>query len=246
MREVVLFADTFNIYFEPENLTAARRVLEAAGYVVQIAQVKNVSRPLCCGRTFLATGMLDEAKKEARRTIDALMPFVERGIAVVGLEPSCLLTLRDEFIAMFPESKTEQLAASSFLLEEFLVREKNAGRLILNLKPLDKKHALLHGHCHQKAFGVMSSVEEVLSWIPELSTVTIESSCCGMAGAFGYEAAHFDVSMKMGELALLPKVRAADADTIIVADGTSCRHQIHDGAKKYSLHVAVILANALA
>ena len=98
----------------------------------------------------------------------------------------------------------------------------------------------------KRAFGVMSSVEEVLSWIPELSTATIESSCCGMAGEFGYEAAHYDVSMKMGELALLPKVRSADANTIIVADGTSCRHQIHDGAKKVSLHVAVVLANALA
>jgi FAD/FMN-containing dehydrogenase/Fe-S oxidoreductase len=246
LREVVLFVDTFNNYFEPENLIAARRVFEAAGYFVHIAKVKNESRPLCCGRTFLATGMVDEAKKEARRTIDALMPFVERGIAIVGLEPSCLLTLRDEFMAMFPEPQTEKLAANSFLLEEFLVREKNADRLNLNLKPLDKKHALLHGHCHQKAFGVMSSVEEVLSWIPELKTVTIESSCCGMAGAFGYEAAHYDVSMKMGELALLPKVRSADADTIIVADGTSCRHQIEDGAKKYSMHVAVVLANALA
>jgi FAD/FMN-containing dehydrogenase/Fe-S oxidoreductase len=245
-REVVLFADTFNNYFEPENLVAARRVLEAAGYAIHVAQVKNESRPLCCGHTFLASGMVDEAKKEARRTIDALMPFVERGIAVVGLEPSCLLTLRDEFIAMFPEPKTEKLAANSFLLEEFLVREKNAGRLNLNLKPLDKKHALLHGHCHQKAFGVMSSVEEVLSWIPELNTATIESSCCGMAGAFGYETVHFDVSMKMGELSLLPKVRNADIDTLIVADGTSCRHQIHDGAKKVSVHVAVVLASALA
>jgi FAD/FMN-containing dehydrogenase/Fe-S oxidoreductase len=246
LHEVVLFADTFNNYFEPENLVAARSVLKAAGYVVHIARVKNESRLLCCGRTFLATGMVDEAKKEARRTIDALMPFVERGIAVVGLEPSCLLTLRDEFIAMFPEPKTEKLAANSFLLEEFLVREKNAGRLNLKLKPIEKKHALLHGHCHQKAFGVMSSVEEVLSWVPELKTATIESSCCGMAGAFGYEAAHFDVSMKMGELSLLPKARGADIDTLIVADGTSCRHQIHDGAKKYSVHVAAVLATALA
>ncbi len=250
VHEVVIFTDTFNNYFEPENLVAARRVLEAAGYFVHIAKVKNESRPLCCGRTFLATGMVDEAKKEARRTIDELMPFVERGVAVVGLEPSCLLTLRDEFIAMFPEPKTERLAANAFLLEEFLVREKNAGRLNLSLnlklKPLDKKHALLHGHCHQKAFGVMGSVEEVLSWIPGLKTETIESSCCGMAGAFGYEARHYDVSMKMGELALLPKVRGADADTIIVADGTSCRHQIHDGAKKYSMHIALVLANALA
>jgi FAD/FMN-containing dehydrogenase/Fe-S oxidoreductase len=246
VREVVLFSDTFNNYFEAENLVAARSVLEAAGYAVHIAQAKNESRPLCCGRTFLAVGMVDEAKKEARRTIDALMPFVERGVAVVGLEPSCLLTLRDEFMSMFPAPETEKLAANSFLFEEFLVREKNAGRLDLKLKAIDKKRALLHGHCHQKAFGAMSSVEQVLSWIPELNTATIESSCCGMAGAFGYEAAHYDVSMKMGELALLPQVRNADVDTLIVADGTSCRHQIHDGTKKYSAHVAVVLACALA
>jgi FAD/FMN-containing dehydrogenase/Fe-S oxidoreductase len=246
LREVVLFADTFNNYFEPENLVAARRVLEAAGYFVHITRVKNESRPLCCGRTFLAVGMLDEAKKEARRTIDALMPFVERGVAVVGLEPSCLLTLRDEFMSMFPAPETEKLAANSFLFEEFLVREKNAGRLDLKLKTIDKKRALLHGHCHQKAFGAMNSVEQVLSWIPELNTTTIESSCCGMAGAFGYEAAHYDVSMKMGELQLLPQIRNADINTLVIADGTSCRHQIYDGTKKYSAHVAVVLARALA
>ena len=247
-REVVLFADTFNNYFEPENLTAARRVLASAGYVVHIAAAHNEARPLCCGRTFLATGMVDQAKEEARRTIDALMPYVERGVAVVGLEPSCLLTLRDEFIALFPGEEADKLAKNAFLFEEFLVREKHAGRFALNLKPLDTTkttQALLHGHCHQKAFGVMSSVEEVLSWIPALKTTTIESSCCGMAGAFGYEAAHYDVSMKMGELALLPAVRNADANTLIVADGTSCRHQIEDGAGKSARHVAIVLASAL-
>ncbi len=247
-REVVLFADTFNNYFEPENLIAARRVLTSAGYVVHVATAANQARSLCCGRTFLATGMVDKATEEARRTIDALWPYVQRGVAVVGLEPSCLLTLRDEFIALFPGEETEKLAKNAFLFEEFLVREKHAGRFELNLKPLDitkTTQALLHGHCHQKAFGVMSSVEEVLSWIPALKTTTIESSCCGMAGAFGYEAAHYDVSMKMGELALLPTVRNADANTLIVADGTSCRHQIEDGAGKSAQHVAIVLASAL-
>lgn len=245
MLEVVLFADTFNNYFEPENLVAARRVLTAAGYTVHIAAAPDQSRPLCCGRTFLATGMVDQAKAEARRTIDALMPFVRRGVEVVGLEPSCLLTLRDEFMAIFPGPEAEQLAASAFLFEEFLVREKNAGRLKLNLKPLAAKQALLHGHCHQKAFGAMGSVEQVLSWIPGLNTTAIESSCCGMAGAFGYEAAHYEVSMKMGELSLLPKVRNADPAIVIVADGTSCRHQIKDGTQKQASHVAIVLADAL-
>jgi Fe-S oxidoreductase len=131
------------------------------------------------------------------------------------------------------------------LIEEFLVREKRAGRLTLALHAITSKQALLHGHCHQKAFGVMSDVEEVLSWIPELKTNAIESSCCGMAGAFGYEAEHIEVSMKMGELSLLPAVRAAPPDTLIIADGTSCRHQIQDGALRDAVHVAQVLASAL-
>jgi FAD/FMN-containing dehydrogenase/Fe-S oxidoreductase len=244
-REVVLFADTFNQYFERENLVAAHNVLAGAGYRVQIAVARDGLRPLCCGRTFLATGMVDEAKHEARRTIDALRPYVDRGVAIVGLEPSCLLTLRDEFVSMFPGEETQALSRNAFLFEEFLVREKKAGRLHLDLAPLQSTKALLHGHCHQKAFGVMSSVEEVLSWIPGLSTQAIESSCCGMAGTFGYEAEHFEVSMKMGELSLLPAVRGAGPDTLIVADGTSCRHQIHDGAGKEAVHVAVVLERAL-
>ena len=243
--EVVLLADTFNTYFESENAFAAHRVLVAAGYRVHLVSAADGPRPLCCGRTFLATGMVDEAKLEARRTIAALKPYIERGVAVVGLEPSCLLTLRDEFKSMLPCADADQLAASAFLFEEFLVREKAAGRLKLDLQSIPANTALLHGHCHQKAFDMMSSVEQVLSWIPGLKTSTIESSCCGMAGAFGYEARHFDVSMKMGELALLPAVRKADASTLIVADGTSCRHQIADGTGKSAQHVAVVLAQAL-
>ena len=241
----MLLADTFNTYFESENAFAAHRVLVAAGYRVHLVSAADGPRPLCCGRTFLATGMVDEAKLEARRTIAALKPYIERGVAVVGLEPSCLLTLRDEFKSMLPCADADQLAASAFLFEEFLVREKAAGRLKLDLQAIPASTALLHGHCHQKAFDMMSSVEQVLSWIPGLKTSTVESSCCGMAGAFGYEARHFDVSMKMGELALLPAVRKADASTLIVADGTSCRHQIADGTGKSAQHVAVVLAQAL-
>ena len=251
-KEVVLFADTFNNYFEADNLAAARQVLEAAGYTVhvaqatQAAQAADTKRPLCCGRTYLATGMVNQAKAEARRTIDALTPYVDRGVAVVGLEPSCLLTLRDEFQSLWPDATTKQLAENAYLLEEFLVREKRAGRLNLSLQPIAQKQALLHGHCHQKAFGIMSDVEEVLSWIPDLNCTTIESSCCGMAGAFGFEAEHIDVSLKMGELSLLPAVRSAETDTLIIADGTSCRHQIHDGTAREAVHVASVLATALA
>jgi Fe-S oxidoreductase len=243
-REVLLFVDTFNNYMEPENAAAARDVLEAAGYTVHFNS-RAGERPLCCGRTYLAAGMVDEAKAEARRSLDALLPYVERGVAVVGLEPSCLLSLRVEVLNYGYGAEAEWLAASSFLFEEFLVREKAAGRLALDLKPLACDSALVHGHCHQKAFDAVRPVQTVLGWIPQLQVSMIESSCCGMAGSFGYEAEHYDASQAMGELSLFPAVRKAGADTLLVADGTSCRHQIEDGTDRQAIHVARVLASAL-
>ena len=242
-KEVLLFVDTFNNYVEPENARAARRVLEAAGYTVRL-NVKPNERPLCCGRTFLAAGRVEEAKAEAKRTLDALLPYVERGVSIVGLEPSCLLSLRDEFLAYGYGDEAMRLSKASYLFEEFLVREKAAQRLSLALKPLACSKALVHGHCHQKAFDVMGSVRTVLGWIPQLEVSMIESSCCGMAGSFGYEAEHYGASMAMAELSLLPAVRQA-RDAVIVADGTSCRHQIADGAQTEAVHVARVLADAL-
>ncbi len=243
--EVVLFADTFNRYFESENARAALRVLQAAGYHVHLAQSGKGERPLCCGRTFLAAGLIDEAKQEARRTLDALRPFIQRGLPVIGLEPSCLLSMRDEFLAYGWGDEARQLAQQAMLFEEFLARESKAGTLQLPLKPLPQKTALLHGHCHQKAFDAVKPVQAVLALIPGLQVKLIESSCCGMAGSFGYEAKHYDISMSMAELSLLPAVRQADEDTLIVADGTSCRHQIADGANRQALHVARVLEAAL-
>jgi len=244
-REVVLLVDTFNNYFEPDNAHAALAVLQAAGYEVHVAKSADGDRPLCCGRTYLATGMLAEARAEAGRTLAALKSYVERGVPVVGLEPSCLYTLRDEFRSLLPGADAEALAARAMLFEEFLAAEHKAGKLKLALKPIEQKQALLHGHCHQKAFGAMSAVQHVLGLVPGLKVETVESSCCGMAGAFGYEAAHYAVSMKMAEAALLPAVRKATADTLLVADGTSCRHQIHDGVNKDAVHVAQVLRRAL-
>jgi len=175
----------------------------------------------------------------------ALAPYVERGVPVIGLEPSCLLTLRDEYLALLPGAATRALAAQARLFEEFLAQEHAAGRLRLPLAPM-KARALLHGHCHQKAFGAMGAVQQALALIPDLQVMTIESGCCGMAGAFGYEAAHYDVSLRMGELALLPAVRAANRDTVLVADGTSCRQQIRDGAGRRAIHAAQLLRRALA
>jgi Fe-S oxidoreductase len=164
-----------------------------------------------------------------------------RGVPVIGLEPSCLLSFRDEVPALLKGKAIDALTGQALLLEEFLAREHKEGRLKLPLGPLAKK-ALLHGHCHQKAFNAMGAVESVLKLIPELSVETVESSCCGMAGSFGYDAATIDVSLKMGELSLLPAVRKAPTDALIVADGTSCRHQIHDGSEREALHVARVLA----
>jgi len=243
--EVVLFADTFNTYFEPENARAAQCVLEAAGYHVHVAQAEDGPRPLCCGRTFLAAGLVDEAKAEAHRMLAALKPYVERGVPIVGLEPSCLFTLRDEFEAMLPGDDTKALSAQAYLFEEFIAREAEKGSFALPLKALPTSKALLHGHCHQKAFAAMGAVEKVLRLVPDLDVETIQSSCCGMAGAFGYNADTYDVSMKMAEMSLLPAVREAAPDTLLVADGTSCRHQIADGANREAIHVARILERAL-
>jgi len=239
-QDVVLLADTFNTWFEPENLRAACQVLEAADYRVNI--VSAGKKNLCCGRTYLAAGMIEKAKKEAQNTIDALLPWAEKGVPVIGLEPSCLLTLRDEYKSLLPGAASDTVASRALLIEEFILQE--APQLTWKLTAPAKK-ALVHGHCHQKALGVFSSVQKTLNLIPDLSVEVIESSCCGMAGAFGYSRDTAEVSVKMAELDLLPAVRNATDDTIIVADGTSCRHQIADGSSRQALHVVQVLAMAL-
>jgi len=170
--------------------------------------------------------------------------LAEAGVAIVGLEPSCLLTLRDETLVMGLGEKAVTIAKQALMFEEFIARECSAGRFQLTLKPAGRP-ILLHGHCHQKAFGVVSPILEVLQLIPGAKPELIESSCCGMAGSFGYEASHYEVSMAMAEASLLPAIRKA-SDAIVVADGTSCRHQIADGAGREAIHVARLLASLLA
>jgi len=245
-RAVVLLVDTFNRWFEPENARAAERVLRRAGYDVLPIPAPDDGRPLCCGRTFLAAGLVDQARAEARRTIAALEPFVENGIPIVGLEPSCLLTLRDEFTVLLPGKESAALAKSAFLFEEFVAGEIAAKRFALAVSALPERAALVHGHCHQKAFNTVGAVEAALRLVPNLDVKSFDATCCGMAGAFGYEAEHYDMSMKIGELAVLPAVRGAGVDTLIVAGGTSCRHQIGDGAGRQAQHLARILDRASA
>ena len=237
-KQVILFTDTFNRWMEPEIPRAALRVLTRAGYQVITAALSG--RPLCCGRTYLAAGMIDKARAEAERTLDALLPHVRAGVPVIGLEPSCLLTLRDEFLTLLPGEGARLLSENAFLLEEFIAREARAGRLNLALHAQPVK-AHLHGHCHQKSAGVMGDMGAALALVPGLDVQNIESSCCGMAGAFGYQSETLDISFKMGELSLLPSVRAAAAEDIIIANGTSCRHQIHDGTGRRARHIAEVL-----
>jgi FAD/FMN-containing dehydrogenase/Fe-S oxidoreductase len=246
-KPVVLFVDTFNGTFEAGNALAALQVLQTAGYTVHVAtKAKPDGKHLCCGRTYLANGMIDEAKVKAREVVAALLPFAEKGIAIVGLEPSCLLTLRDEMLVMGLGPDAQTISDQALLFEEFLAREAAAGRLDLlksQLKATDQA-ILLHGHCHQKAFGAVSPIIDVLKLIPGAKPELIESSCCGMAGSFGYEASHYEVSMQMAELSLLPAVRK-QPDAIVVADGTSCRHQIRNGTQRVAIHVAELLARQL-
>jgi FAD/FMN-containing dehydrogenase/Fe-S oxidoreductase len=243
-KEVVLFADTFNTYFEPDNLRAAVRVLTAAGYGVHVPTAAN-GRALCCGRTYLATGMVARARARSRELVAVLTPLVARGACIVGLEPSCVLGLRDELRALLPGDSSAAVAGAALTFAEFVTRERAAGRWQLAFKPVPYARALVHGHCHQKAFGVAPDIVAVLQLVPGLTADLIEASCCGMAGAFGYAPAHLDVSRRMAEAALLPAVRRATADTVIVADGTSCREQIRDGSERRALHVARILAEAI-
>jgi FAD/FMN-containing dehydrogenase/Fe-S oxidoreductase len=249
-RAVVLWVDTFNRAYDREIVDAAIRVLVAGGYRVHLPKATDGStRPLCCGRTFYSSGLVDEAKREAVRTLTALAPHLDRGTPIIGLEPSCLYSFRDEMTALGLGALglgelAGKAAGQAVILEEFLAAEVAAGRLSLKLGSVASR-ALVHGHCHQKAFAGMGAVETTLRLVPGLAVEVIESSCCGMAGAFGYQAETIDVSLKMAELSLLPAVRAAPADALIVADGTSCRHQIHDGSGRQPLHVAQVLAMAL-
>jgi len=243
-REVVLFADTFNRIYERENLDAALRVLVDGGYRVHIPRPASGSRPLCCGRTYLSAGLVDNARAELDRLVATYAPFAARGVPIIGLEPSCLLTLRDELLSLRSDETAKAISAHALLFEEFLVREAQAGRLKLPLGSIAGK-VLLHGHCHQKSFGAFKPVEQLLRLIPDLTVEIVESSCCGMAGAFGYGAETYQASIEMAELSLLPAIRRADPATIVVADGTSCRHQIKDGTERPALHAARVLAMSL-
>jgi len=247
---VVLLADTFNAYFEDENLQAALKVLNAAGYRVHIPHKSQshekpqaehgCAKEFCCGRTYLAAGMVDKAKATLGELVDHLAPYADKNIPIIGLEPSCLFTLKDEALVMGFGDRAIIVSKQAQLLEEFLVNEAKAGNLKLNLKAADKA-VLFHGHCHQKSFAAVTPAMELLKLIPNAEPKLIDSSCCGMAGSFGYEVEHIEVSKQMAEMSLLPSIRKSP-DSWVVADGTSCRHQIADGTQREAVHIARIIA----
>jgi Fe-S oxidoreductase len=247
-KDVILFVDTFALHFDPEIASAAHEVLTAAGYNVTFLQAladdEEPERALCCGRTYLSLGQVEAARYEAQRLHRALRPALAAGTPIVGLEPSCILSLRDDHLKLWLGEEAIALSKQVYLFEEFIAKEHDRKRFTLEFKALPKGKTLVHGHCHQKAVGAMKSLRKVLRLIPEFEFEFIEASCCGMAGSFGLEAEHADISMQMAELDLLPALRAAP-DATILANGFSCRHQIREGVNRPSLHVALLLRDAL-
>jgi Fe-S oxidoreductase len=242
-REVLLFADTFNAYFDIGALHAAADVLAASGFLVRPLLPPAGERPYCCGRTFLETGLVDEARREARRLAAAVAPFIERGVPLVGLEPACLLTIRDEFAGLL-DSGAERLAANAKLFEEVMTE----GKALANLKPQlhdIEADALMFSHCHQRAFGTAGLARQVAGVVPGLTVREGDITCCGMGFSFGYRPEVVPVSLQMGEQALFPQIRRTGRDTLLLADGFACRKQIQDGTGRNARHTAVLLKLAL-
>lgn len=235
--QVVFFADTFLNYNYPAIGQAAVAVLEAAGYEVILP------RRSCCGRSLISQGLLWAAKKQARRNLELLWPYLEQGLPVVGCEPSCLLTLRDDYPDLLADERAVRLAEHTFLLEEFLQREMERG-LELPLREMPGR-VLFHGHCHQKSLVGTAPTLAVLRAVPGLEVEEIDSGCCGMAGAFGYEAEHYELSLAIGRQRLFPAIEAAGEEVLIAVSGVSCRQQIEQGTGRQARHWVEILAQAL-
>jgi len=235
---VVLLNDTYMNYNYPEIGKAAVALLEAAGLRVILSDTK------CCGRPMISKGLLDDATANAVSNIDQLHAYAEQGIPVIGCEPSCLLTFRDEYPELVRDEKAKKVAANSFMIDEFLIKLQEDGKLQLNLGKLEKK-VLFQAHCHQKADMGTATSMEALRLASGYQVELINAGCCGMAGSFGYEKEHYDISMKIGEEALFPAIRAKDNDWEIAVMGVSCRQQVEDGTGRKARHLVEVLADAL-
>lgn len=250
--KLVLFVDCYSRHYQPDIAKATIELLQAGGCEVQLVyplpNASDPDRPLCCGRTYLAQGLVKQAREEALRVINSLLPWIEQGYPVVGLEPSCLLAIRDDYRALGLGDAADKISRQSWLLEEFLARELRTGKLKLNFTadPLDGKGAplLVHGHCHQKAVGAMKSMRKVLSYLPGTQVEFIEASCCGMGGSFGYEKEHHALSQAMAAEALLPALEQ-QPQAAILANGFSCRQQIISHTGRQPRHLVQLLRDRL-
>ncbi|HTN06859.1 FAD-binding and (Fe-S)-binding domain-containing protein [Agriterribacter sp.] len=242
-RKVYLFCDEFTNYNDTETGIKAILLLEQLGYEVIIPE------HIESGRSWLSKGLLRKAKTIAEKNVRLLSPLINEQTPLIGIEPSAILTFRDEYIDLADDAmleETKRLSANVFTIEEFLSREADAGNITGGMFTKEQKKIVLHGHCHQKALSSTAPSVKILSLPQNYAVQIIPSGCCGMAGSFGYEKEHYDLSMQIGELVLLPAVRKQAADVIIAAPGTSCRHQIKDGASRKALHPVEILYDALA
>ena len=244
--EVVLFDDTFTQFNYPEVGRAATRLLEALSYRVTV-----VERTTCCGRPAISKGMLGLARDWAAQNVKALLPYAERGVPIVGVEPSCLLALRDEYPDLLHDERQHEaartVAGQALLLDELLVQLADEDPAIASVfRPEAHADVLVHGHCHQKALAGMDSTLRALALVPGYVARLIDSPCCGMAGSFGYEAEHYEISRQMGTLRLFPAVEAASEGTVIAVTGVSCRQQIDHFTSRRPRHVVELLAEALA
>ena len=234
--EVLLFADTFNRHFDPETLHAAERVIAATGKTVGV--ISAPGRALCCGRTYLSAGQVDRAKRELKRTTDAFHAALDSGKTIVGLEPSCTLMFRDEAVNLISDWSAEH-GAQILTFAEYITKHPPTG---LDMSGID---VMVHGHCHQKAMGVAQHTVDAVNTVLGANATMIESSCCGMAGSFGYQAETAEVSRQMAEISLAPAVRAASKDSIVLADGFSCRCQIKDVTERQAINLALLMDKAL-
>ena len=238
--KVILFADTFNINFENKNLIYSIKVLNKFGYQAIIPSYgkDNLSRPLCCGRTYISYGQLDKAASELNRFNDYILENNYYDLPVVGIEPSCLLTFNDEYLSLKNINNREKIKNNFYLLEEFILEQL---KINTNIKINDfDQNVLIHGHCHQKSQDRMNGLKNLLSEL-KINNKMIESSCCGMAGSFGYDSKNYEVSKKMANLSLIPSINSSNGNDFIVANGTSCRHQISDLSQKKGKHISELL-----
>jgi Fe-S oxidoreductase len=240
--DAVFFHDTFTDYYHPEVGRAAVRILEALGYNVVLAE-----RTGCCGRPAISKGMLPMARRWAEHNVDALLPYAERGVPIVGTEPSCLLTFRDEYPELLRNADSKTLAAQTFLLDELLAKlaAEEPEQVAAVFRDDVQLDVLLHAHCHQKALVGPEPTLRMLNLVPGYKASLVETSCCGMAGSFGFEAEHYEMSKAMGSLKLFPAVEAASRDTAIAITGVSCRQQIGHFTSRTPRHAVELVADAL-